>query len=118
MVLSTINPRQHDDIRHKNPVFGHGFGWLFECLFDGISSDYGREYHVVGGEHKNTSEMKSKLTWPQLHKTSKIIENVHLSKNLSQFEKRSIFLMEIVRFRVDLRSDNDMPVWRYGREPL
>ena len=64
----------------KTQCFGHGFGWLFECLFDGISSDYGREYHVVGGEHKNTSEMKS--TWSQLHKTSKIIEKFHLSMKL------------------------------------
>ena len=38
----------------------------------GLSWVYGREYHMVGGEHKNTSEMKS--TWSQLHKTSKSIE--------------------------------------------
>ena len=51
-----------------------------------------------------------KSTHPQLHKTSKIIEKLHLSKKLSQSEKMIIFLMEIVCFRVDLRSDNDLCV--------
>ena len=63
--------------------------WVFMSNIIALSWVYGRQYHVVGGEHKNTSEMKS--TWPQLHKTSNIIEKFHLSMKLCWFGKSSIF---------------------------
>ena len=71
-----------------------GFFSVFLRIFHRI---YGREYYTVVGEHKNTSEMKS--TWPQLHKTSNIIEKFHLSMKLCWFGKMSIFFQtEIVVF--------------------
>ena len=62
------------------------------------------------GEHKNTSEMKS--TWSQLHKTTQIIENIHLSMKLCWFEKMTFFSHQksyiLLEIHVDLRSDNEV----------
>ena len=96
MILSTVNQNIWHIIMQ---CFGHGLvGFLsvlvlvlvgFLRTFHRI---YGREYYVVGGEHKNTAEMKS--MWSQLHKTSKSIEKFHLSMKLWWFEKMSVFLYE------------------------
>ena len=62
---------------------------------------------MVGGEHTNTSEMKS--TWSQLHKTSNIIAKNPLEHEVMLIWKKfHFFLTEIFGFCVDLRSDNDM----------
>ena len=114
MILSTVN----QNIRHIIiECFGHGLvGFLSVSVmvlvgfFRTFHRIYGREYHVVGGEHKNTSEMKS--TWSQLHKTSNIIEKFHLIMKLYWFGKMSVFLIRKSLFwleiHVDLRSDNDI----------
>ena len=43
-------------------------------------------------KHKNTSEMKS--THPQLHKTSNIIEKLHLSEPSESSYQESVYFQE------------------------
>ena len=93
MVLSTINPRQHDDIRHKTPVFWSWFWLAFWCLFDGLSSDLRTGIPcVVGGEHKK--RQKWRVRGLSFIKHQKVLKNSTWAWSYVDLKKWPFFFNE------------------------